>query len=151
RIIGCARHAMSIDENREDFPVTRWAPKPGLDLKEVWFAGVHSDVGGGYDDSVLLSDIPAAWILREAAARGLSVESHLKDRLSSDAAARQHPQPTGIFRFRGRVNRTISPSDLVHISVKERFDSLGSSWRSPAFRQYFASIGEDWSKVNLES
>lgn len=150
RIIRCARHAMAIDENREDFPVTRWAPKPGVDLKEVWFAGVHSDVGGGYEDDVRLSDIPAAWILREAATRGLHVESHLKDRLSTDARASQHHQPTGIFKFRGKVYRDLLPDDLIHVSVKQRFESLGSSWRSPAFRQYFKTIGEDWSVVKTE-
>lgn len=151
RIIRCARHAMSIDENREDFPVTRWEPKPGLDLKEVWFAGVHSDVGGGYADDVLLSDIPAAWILREAAVRGLVVEHHLKDQLANDPTAAQHRQPTGIFKFRPTVDRTLGTGDLVHISVKQRLESLGSKWRSPAFRKYFESIEGDWSKAALES
>jgi len=150
RIIRCARHAMSIDENREDFPVARWAPKPGLDLKEVWFAGVHSDVGGGYAETVLLSDIPAAWILREAATRGLQVETHLKDRLSTDPAADQHKQPTGIFKFRGTEYRKLLLEDLVHISVKQRYENLGSSWRSPAFRKFFDSVNADWSQVKVE-
>jgi uncharacterized protein (DUF2235 family) len=47
KIIKHARHAVAIDENRIDFEPSLWNEKPGIDLKQVWFAGVHSDVGGG--------------------------------------------------------------------------------------------------------
>jgi uncharacterized protein (DUF2235 family) len=149
-IIRCARHAMAIDEVREDFPVGRWDAKSGLDLKEVWFAGVHSDVGGGYEDDVRLSEIPAAWMLREAAARGLAIEPHFKDRLADNARAVQHAQPTGIWKMRGKKNRRILPDDLVHESVRRRFESLGSEWKSPTFRKYFKEMGEDWSRIRIE-
>jgi uncharacterized protein (DUF2235 family) len=149
-IIQCARHAVAIDEVREDFPVTRWKPKAGIDLKEVWFAGVHSDVGGGYSDDARLSEIPAAWMLREAAARGLSIETHFKDRLSNDAAAMQHPQPTGIWKARGKESREIRPDDWIHESVKKRFEKLGSDWKSPTFRAFFKSVGGSWNNVKLE-
>jgi len=58
-----AYHAVAIDEERALFPPTMWTKAPGnswrLDLKskrlavpqkveQRWFAGVHSDVGGGY-------------------------------------------------------------------------------------------------------
>lgn len=149
-IIQCARHAMAIDEVREDFPVGRWDPKPGIDLKEAWFAGVHSDVGGGYSDDARLSEIPAAWMLREAGTRGLAVETHFKDQLSSDASAVQHPQPTGIWKFRGRKSREIRPNDLIHESVKRRFETMGSDWKSPTFRKFFNAVGNSWTNVNIE-
>lgn len=43
-------HAMSLDEQRDDFRLQRFfAPlREGQQLHEVWFAGVHADVGGGY-------------------------------------------------------------------------------------------------------
>ena len=41
------------------------------DLLEVWFAGVHSDVGGMFATGTLLSDIPLKWMADEAVARGL--------------------------------------------------------------------------------
>ena len=47
RIINHARHAVAIDEMRQDFEPTLWSPKAGIDLKQVWFAGVHTDIGGG--------------------------------------------------------------------------------------------------------
>jgi uncharacterized protein (DUF2235 family) len=149
-IIRCARHAMSIDECREDFPVTRWDAKPGVDLKEVWFAGVHSDVGGGYADN-RLSEIPASWIAREAAARGLEIEGHLLSNLSDVPNAPQHPQPTGIYKIRGTQYRKMHATDLVHVSVKKRYESLGSRWKSPSFRKFFKSLDEDWSKVQIEA
>ncbi|MBL9154463.1 MAG: DUF2235 domain-containing protein [Verrucomicrobiales bacterium] len=150
RIIQCARHAMAIDEVREDFPVGRWDPKPGLDLKEVWFAGVHSDVGGGYTDDRRLSEIPAAWILREAASRGLAVEPHFSGRLANDPTAVQHPQPTGIWKMRGRTYRVIKPTDLIHSSVKQRYETLGSDWKSPAFRKFFKEMGQQWNGIQIE-
>lgn len=36
-----ARHAVSIDERREDFKPTLWGKKEAIDIKQVWFAGVH--------------------------------------------------------------------------------------------------------------
>ncbi len=46
KIVQHARHAVSIDENREDFAPVLWSDKPNVDVRQVWFAGVHSDVGG---------------------------------------------------------------------------------------------------------
>ena len=149
-IIRCARHAMAIDECRKDFPVTRWDKKPGIDLKEVWFAGVHSDVGGGYKDDHRLSEIPASWIAREAGTRGLVFQPRLEQALSNTPTATQHPQPTGIYKFRGKRYRHLETDDLVHISVQERFSRLGTKWKSPSFRTYFKALSEDWNNANLE-
>jgi uncharacterized protein (DUF2235 family) len=73
-----ARHAISIDENRFDFQLVPWeeftdtdlAEEPGKParLKQVWFAGVHSDVGGSYPDNEAgLSDTALGWLLGEMA------------------------------------------------------------------------------------
>ena len=42
-----ATHCVAIDETRDAFEPTLFNHKPGV-VDEVWFAGVHSDVGGGY-------------------------------------------------------------------------------------------------------
>ncbi|MBK1828711.1 DUF2235 domain-containing protein [Haloferula rosea] len=149
-IIQCARHAMSIDECRKDFPVTRWDVKPGIDLKEVWFAGVHSDVGGGYEDDNRLSEVAATWMAQEAAARGLRFESFLLDALEDVPGASQHPQPTGIYRVRGKRWRKLLLDDLVHESVRRRYQYLGRRWKSPAFRKFFKAHDHDWSSLHIE-
>jgi uncharacterized protein (DUF2235 family) len=75
-----ARHALSLDELRDDFEPTIWHPKKDVDLKQVWFAGVHADVGGSYapdKGGACLADIPLLWMLKEAKSSGLVFESIL--------------------------------------------------------------------------
>ena len=73
--VGHARHALAIDETRKNFPRVKWA-MPGEAkkaegrtppwLKQVWFAGCHSDVGGSYPEpESRLSDIALKWMLDE--------------------------------------------------------------------------------------
>jgi uncharacterized protein (DUF2235 family) len=70
-----AYHAMAIDERRAEFPPTLWtAPSAGQTLEQVWFTGVHCDVGGSYpddSDGSALSDLTLAWMISKAAALGL--------------------------------------------------------------------------------
>lgn len=74
------RHAVAIDERRWFFRQNRIAPQPGQDTKEVWFAGVHSDVGGGYpEQDGGLWRVTFEWMLDEAIAAGLLVD---QDRLT---------------------------------------------------------------------
>jgi uncharacterized protein (DUF2235 family) len=81
------RQAMAIDERRRMFRLNQWAdpqtwrPNPfnrsfdkAQDIKQVWFAGVHADIGGGYEEEESgLSKYPLAWMISEAAAAGLQV------------------------------------------------------------------------------
>lgn len=70
-----ARHARAIDENRKHFPVAGWAYShdvqrmEGLDppwLRQVWFAGNHSDIGGSHpEDESRLSDIALGWMVEQ--------------------------------------------------------------------------------------
>jgi len=70
-------HAMAIDERRRAFPATAWvprtreagaAPDPELDalpepeVEQVWFAGAHANVGGGYAQTGL-SDQALLWMM----------------------------------------------------------------------------------------
>lgn len=124
-----ARHALAIDELREDFEPTIWLPRDNLDLKQVWFLGVHSDVGGSYepgDDGSLLSDIPLAWMVQEAHAAGLAVEPHLAQSLRSDFRATLHRSRRHIYRYRKPYYRPIQHGKgevLIHKSVKDRWDA----------------------------
>jgi uncharacterized protein (DUF2235 family) len=44
------RHAVSVDERRGFFRENLIRREPGQDALEVWFPGVHCDVGGGYPE-----------------------------------------------------------------------------------------------------
>jgi uncharacterized protein (DUF2235 family) len=70
------RHAVSIDERRCYFRNNLWGEQlPGQNIKQVWFAGVHSDVGGSYATALSgLSQIALEWMLCEAAPLGLLID-----------------------------------------------------------------------------
>ncbi len=75
------RHAMSIDEHRAFFRQNLFGTpnNPEQDVKEVWFAGVHSDVGGSYPESESqLSKIALRWMVCEAELAELLVDSQRK-------------------------------------------------------------------------
>ncbi len=74
-MVGHARHALSIDENRKSFPNVGWGSaedikktkdrKPAW-LKQLWFVGNHSDIGGSYPEAESrLSDIALKWMIDE--------------------------------------------------------------------------------------
>jgi uncharacterized protein (DUF2235 family) len=75
--IHIGRHAISIDERRCFYRQNLWsAPLPGQDIRQVWFAGVHSDVGGGYAERESgLARITLNWMLDEAAGAQLRVDA----------------------------------------------------------------------------
>lgn len=62
------RHAVALDERRAYFRQNLWSPTArGQDLVEVWFPGVHCDVGGGYlTRECGLSNLALRWMLDEA-------------------------------------------------------------------------------------
>lgn len=68
------RHAVSLDERRAYFRQNLWtaAPPPGQDVRQVWFPGVHCDVGGGYlEQESGLSKIALRWMVKHAQDAGL--------------------------------------------------------------------------------
>lgn len=121
-----ARHALAIDERRDDFQPTVWKQRPGVDIEQVWFAGCHSDIGGGLApdaDGTLLSDIPLKWIIEEAAKTGLTFSAHLGARLKPGASSRLNESYTGKWKLAGEHKRTVLAWLKIHRSVKARFDS----------------------------
>ncbi len=74
-IIRTGRHAISIHERRCFFRQNLWSAQSGnQDIKQVWFAGVHSDVGGSYPEETSgLSKVTLEWMLGEAAMCGLKI------------------------------------------------------------------------------
>jgi uncharacterized protein (DUF2235 family) len=62
-----ARHALSLDDERVTFHplrIDQSAPTNPEQIREVWFSGVHSDVGGGYPDGTL-SYVPLVWMAEQ--------------------------------------------------------------------------------------
>ena len=139
-----ARHALSIDEDRADFARVEWGSSsnsgpPRLDsypdwLEQIWFAGVHSDIGGGYaENESRLSDIALEWMVHVAEnlpdatspnGNGIKVDRRYLQ-LSPDARGPQHDEREPGY-FGGRLKwtkalRKIAPDAILHPSVYDRF------------------------------
>jgi uncharacterized protein (DUF2235 family) len=99
--IQIGRHAIAIDERRAFFRNHLWirpahasAPYGPKDVKQVWFPGVHSDVGGGYSESESgLAKIALEWMLVEATAHGLLVDAAKEAEILGKTASAQYTAP----------------------------------------------------------
>jgi hypothetical protein len=90
------RHAVSLDEMRGPFRPTLWRDvPPGQDVRQVWFPGDHSDVGGGHADTGL-SDGALDWMMREAtAAIGLTFDPARIEGFRPDPQGELHGEWSG--------------------------------------------------------
>ena len=74
--VQCARHAVARDERRRFFDIVPLRiPKTDVSrpvkVDEMVFPGVHSDVGGLYEDNHVIADVSLAWIAQGARRQGL--------------------------------------------------------------------------------
>ena len=114
-----AVQALAIDEHRHDFTPTFWTGSipPGATIQQVWFAGAHSDVGGGYKTRSL-ADIPLVWMARQAEAEGLALDwKCLPDPATVDAAAPAHDSASGLFAL-DRYHPTLREVGMTKCAVK---------------------------------
>lgn len=96
RQVAHGRHVLAIDENRQVFAPELWDEReaPPGQIRQAWFAGVHTDIGGGYGLKMGLSDLSLGWMIVEAQAipHPLIVEPGLIAELRPDALGRQHDE-----------------------------------------------------------
>jgi uncharacterized protein (DUF2235 family) len=128
------RHAMAIHERRRYYKEYRFDEQeltPTRDLHELWFSGVHSDVGGQFPDDHRLSDIALKWMVDEAVAHGLVIdaETHERHLLVKPTAALPDDYAMGRIHKNGLMwfaagagwhKRRIRESDECHPSVAIR-------------------------------
>ncbi len=114
------RHAVSIDEKRRPFREYLVDAKQTA-IEEVWFAGVHSDVGGGFLDQPRLGDIALDWITDGARAAGILLR---EDRRFAPVTV---DNSTGAIHTMGWYwalltirRRPIPATARIHASVKQR-------------------------------
>ncbi|WP_280362683.1 DUF2235 domain-containing protein [Nocardia wallacei] len=113
--VHCARQALAIDERRRIFAPCLWevTDEAGVEqqradrVKQVWFKGGHTDIGGGHADC-RLSDLTLRWMVDEAAAQGLKFDRERLEQLMGtpafDNAVRPHnalPLPYRIMNLLG--------------------------------------------------
>ena len=133
-----ARHAVAIDEIRASFQPTLWDEKNTKTyVKQVWFTGVHADVGGGYAADGL-ADITLAWMTDEAASKGLAFYPQTLAQIQPDTWGIIHNSCQGLFGLLPSTPRNIpkliKSNSSVHASVSER-KSMPSIRQGP-YRQH---------------
>lgn len=130
------RHAVGIDERRTMFQPQLWpaggeyfggafkTSKAGKqDVKEVWFSGVHGDVGGGYAErESQLAKIPLHWMITETRKLGLVFKTRTvneivlgkndkKQYVRPDPLAARHVSMTFVWRIIEYLPRRVSPNN----------------------------------------
>ena len=117
-------HAMAIDERRKFFPVLRWNRDPRA--LQLWFAGVHSDVGGGYSNAGL-ADVSLRWMIEQAFKHGLQFKAEsIRENVKPRPTAAMHESLEGHWALLGEKLRSIPKTSLVHDSVRKRMESQAS-------------------------
>lgn len=115
-----ARHAVAMDEMRASFAPTLWddtSPRPpDGSFKQVWFAGVHSDVGGGYPETGL-SDGALKWMVDEAQAVGLNINTAMSAQIRPDAQGVLHDSAVGLWKLLRTLPRATPPVDAAQPST----------------------------------
>ncbi len=126
-----ARHALALDEMRSSFSPVLWRDIEDnkhvdkRDVKEIWFAGVHSDIGGGYPQSEL-SDIALKWMIDEASRCGLEFETDRLSQIKPNPTGIIHDSRTGLFKILPYTPRNTPPvtkesiDSGIHSSVIDR-------------------------------
>jgi uncharacterized protein (DUF2235 family) len=166
-----ACHAIALDDERTTFHPVLWTEadekplQPGKEgkrwimderLSQVWFVGMHSNVGGGYPDDAL-AYVPMYWILEQAKLRGLKFKSapsadpdaFLRIASSRDKGGRIYDSRVGLggyYRYgprkledlcKARFSKT--PGDSVDIAVPKIYCSVFA--RISAKGNAYAPIG----------
>lgn len=149
-----ARHGLAIDEKRVDFQPTIWRARTGVDPKQVWFCGSHSDIGGSYPpdkDGRSVADITLGWMMDEAIEAGLILAPHLKAGLSNGSGAQLHESRRKLFRFKARLHRPVDQQCVgtrIHPSVRERYEQ-DATYRPPELEKLVNTQG--WLKLDVGS
>ena len=143
-----ARHALALHELRTTFPLLLWQRRhplnPHQKLKQVWFAGAHADVGGGYCDDPRLANAALEWIAQEAEDTGLALAPPAPLRSFANPEPLLHHEVRGVFalmppatRKMLRNWRTLDAQTVdtfgVHASVLAR---LGAD-RAPRYAYFW--------------
>lgn len=126
--VGKVRHAVSIDEYRRPYsyysadPYQKHQPLP--DIYEVWFSGVHSDVGGTFVPDGKLAKITLKWMAQGARAAGVVFKDGpyhaMCDAVTVDNARGEIHRMGKVWALVGYRKRVVPKGARVHDSVRER-------------------------------
>lgn len=135
--------ALAIDENRKVFAPVPWDENdahPGQRIEQVWFPGVHSDIGGGYSEREL-SDASLAWMMGKCSEQDVGIRFQPENYVFQDSPfGPQHDERTGLGIFwreghRGNfVLKHGRDRDRLYDDIEKRFEHGTLNYRPRALR-----------------
>jgi uncharacterized protein (DUF2235 family) len=141
------RHAVSINERRRPYVEYLVESTERSDMRETWFAGVHSDVGGTFTDDDRLSRITLKWMVDGALQRDIILRPRAYKRMCTlapgDAAGTQHRMGR-IWALATYRRRPIPAGAEVHASVRDRMAT--TDYALPTDEQSITWVDDDWSE-----
>jgi uncharacterized protein (DUF2235 family) len=126
------RQAIAIDERRRMFRLYQWdepqthtshyfdsiAEGSPQDIKQVWFAGVHADIGGGYPEGESgPAKYPLGWLIGEAVTHGLLIDQRRYDSLVFGAGLFDGIRDQGVGIMPGPFHTPPSVTEKIRNSM----------------------------------
>ena len=128
--VKCVKHLVAIDEGRNTF-------KPTLcnaadHIEEIWFPGVHADVGGGYSDSGI-SDIALDYMIKQFQHKGVRFDKQKLSEVKPNLTGQVHDKVREDYSLKliHRVievlqnNKASSIRPRIHHTVFDRIKRFG--------------------------
>jgi uncharacterized protein (DUF2235 family) len=143
-------HALALDERRFNFVPHRISSKKTDGsgepiIVDVWFRGVHADIGGG-NQNTGLSSIALNWMFQCAIRCGVDLDM---DKVKKNAAMMKLDSAISIHKFDPikQPFRPLSETDLLHSSVAFRADGSGREHNNPMLK--LAVIDDAGKRIGL--
>jgi uncharacterized protein (DUF2235 family) len=126
RSVENAYQALALDDKRLTFHPLLWDREIAeyQNMKQVWFCGAHTDVGGGYKEKEL-SDIPLVWMMQKAVMHGLKIYKEHEIEINQGINGIMHDSregfPKNLYRKKMRSwNKETHGIPIIHQSVEQR-------------------------------
>jgi uncharacterized protein (DUF2235 family) len=141
-----AFQALAIDERRKPFSPSIWTRPTGWagHLDQAWFAGVHSNIGGGYAPDGLANEA-LHWIVERAEGLGLEFDNAYLQHFRPCFNSVLQDSMTAMYRLMGPYVRPIgdhlADGEVVHKSAVDRMDLAECSYQAENLEAYLSKAG----------
>jgi len=135
-IVDTLRHAVSLDERRAYFRSNLWidSARPGQDVLQVWFPGVHCDVGGGYAEAQSgLSKVALKWMVEQIGGR-LAIHPTALAQMLPDASNDQFAAPSAVASIHESLRRWWWIAEFIPKRVHLSANNTAQKWVLPRGR-----------------
>lgn len=136
-----AYHALAIDERRNPFAPSLWTRPPGWNgtLEQVWFAGVHSNVGGSYSPDGLANEA-LHWMVEKAEGLGLEFDKPFLQHYLPCFNSVLNDSMTVMYKLMGPYVRPIgqhlADGEAIHQSAIDRMNLPECQYNPQNLREY---------------